>query len=199
VRPTRTILFRLTLLCAIFSIAGSCSVYDNYQSNRPAKVLEIESRLVQAGFRRVPIETPEQDGAVAQLPMHRLNRYQSANGSVYWYADPTVCSCLYEGDQKAYELYAGLLQQEHDTAEYVNDVQPEQVTYLSPFGYAFPPPLFLGGWPVMIPRVRGPVPPFGGPPIPPGGGPIHPRSGGGGVTPRSGHGGGHGIGGHGHR
>lgn len=153
VMPMRTILIRLILACAISALAESCSLYDNYEDSRPATVMEIEAQLVQAGFRRVPIESPEQNGAAAQLPMYRLNRYQSANGSVYWYADPTVCQCLYEGDQRDYETYAGLLEQEHDTAEYVNDVQPEQVAYLSPFGYAFPPPLILGGWPVMIPAV----------------------------------------------
>jgi hypothetical protein len=186
---SRTTLVRLIMGCVIFALTGSCSVYDSYEASRPSNVLEIESRMVQAGFHRIPIETPEQNGAVAQLPMHRLNRYQSANGSVYWYADPTVCSCLYEGDQKAYDLYAGLLQQEHDTAEYVNDVQPEQVTYLSPFGYMFPPPLLLGGWPVTIPRGVGPVP-------------LEPHSGNGGGITSHGHGGHHGIGmhggGHGH-
>jgi len=153
--------------------AASCSVYKDYQASRPANVMKIETRLEQAGFRRVPIETPEQNGAVSQLPLHRLNRYQSAKGSVFWYADPTVCSCLYQGDQNAYERYVGLLQQEQDTAEYMDDNQPEQVAYLSPFGYAFPPPVILGGWPVLIPSGGG-----GGAVQPRGGGGLHPRGGG---------------------
>jgi hypothetical protein len=144
--------------------------------------MELEARLERAGFRRVPIETPEQNGAVEQLPLHRLNRYQSAEGSVFWYADPTVCSCLYEGDLRAYENYRGQIQQEQDTAEYVNDSQPEQVAFLSPFGYAFPPPVLFGEWPVMIPS----------------GGPVHRMGGpGGGVHPHGGHVGGHGGGVHG--
>ena len=167
--PTKFV--RLISICAIVTIAASCSLFDNYEANQPANVLEFESRLVQAGFRRVPIETPEQNGAVAELPLHRLNRYQSDSGSVFWYADPTICQCLYEGDQKAYERYAGLLEQEHDTAEYMNDERPEQVAYLSPFGYVFPPPLILGGWPVMI-QSGGGVYPRGGP-----GGGVHPRGG----------------------
>ena len=186
----RTTTIRLLLICTILATMASCSLYDNHQASRPAKVMEVEARLVQAGFHRVPIETPAQNGAVAQLPLHRINRYQSASGSVFWYADPTVCGCLYEGDQQAYESYAGLLQQEHDTAEYVNDVEPEQVAYLSPFGYALPPPLLLTGWPtpsggngaVFIPH-----------------GSIHSVAGtGGGVTPRSGNGGVISRGGHGH-
>ncbi len=177
----RTTLIKLILTCMIFAIAGSCSVYNDYEANRPANVMKLESRLEQAGFRKISIETPEQDGAVAQLPLHRLNRYQSAAGSVFWYADPTVCQCLYEGDQKAYERYAGLLEQENDTAEYMNDERPEQVAYLSPFGYAFPPPLILGGWPVMIPG-GGYVHSVGS-----GGSSIRPRSSGGGPAVHGGH------------
>ncbi len=195
ITPIR-IIIRLMLAGTICGNVLACSIYADHVTNRPANVMAMETRLVQAGFRRVPIETPEQNGAVAQLPMHRLNRYESASGNVYWYADPTVCSCLYEGDQRAYETYAGQLQQEHDLAQYVNDVQPEQVAYLSPFGYAFPPPLLLGGWPVLVPG--GPIHPVG---PPHGGPPVQPHPGGGGVTSHPGHGGGitsHGHGGGGH-
>ena len=179
--PVQTRFIKLVFLAAIFANAGSCSLYDDYAASQPANVMKIESRLEQAGFRRIPIATPEQNGAVEQLPLHRLNRYQSASGSVFWYADPTVCSCLYQGDQTAYERYVGLLEQEHDTAEYMNDERPEQVAYLSPFGYAFPPPLILGGWPVMIPG-GGYVHSVGS-----GGSSIRPRSSGGGPAVRGGH------------
>src|SRR5580700_2974956 len=82
------------MLCAL---AASCSIYSDHEQSKPANVLKLEARLVQAGFHRVAIETPQQDGAVAELPLHRLNRYDSAQGSVFWYADPTICHCLYQG------------------------------------------------------------------------------------------------------
>jgi hypothetical protein len=173
----RTVFIRLIMILVILATAAACSTFDHYEASRPAKILEVEARLVKAGFRRVPIDTPQQDGAVAQLPLYRLNRYQSATGSVFWYADPTVSRCLYVGDQKAYENYAGLLQQEHDTAAYVNEVEPQQFAYLSPFGYAFPPPVYFGRWPATLP-----------------GSPIHSVGRGGGIYTH-GHGGGpHGIG-----
>ncbi len=179
-------------------IVSSCSLYQDYQASSPAKIMETEARLVKAGFERVPIQTPEQGGAVEQLPLHRLNRYDSVEGSVFWYADPTVCSCLYEGDQAAYERYAGELQQEHDTAEYMNEQAPAQLVNLSPFGYAFPAPLIFRTWPVWIP-------PRGGGVHSTGGGGIQPKSGGsngGGGVKSSGGGGGpihsHGSGGGGH-
>src|SRR5580658_9584626 len=181
------------LLCAI---AASCSVYSDVEANKPATILKMETRLEQAGFHRVPIATPDQNGAVAQLPLHKLNRYDSAKGSVFWYADPTVCHCLYQGDAVAYERYMDLLQQEQETADYVNDVRPDQVAYLSPFGYAFPAPLLLGGWPLLIPGGGGyyyPPPAIGprpGPVAGPiGGGPIHSAGGGGFGGMRSGGGG----------
>ena len=103
----------------------------------------------------------------------RLNRYESAKGSIFWYVDPAVCHCLYQGDQQSYDQYTSILQQEKETAEYVNDVRPDQVVYLSPFGYAFPPPLIFAGWPVLLP---GPGGGFGPGP----GRGIHSRGGGGG-------------------
>lgn len=179
----------LILFAAMLSVAGSCSSYKNYEASRPANVMQTESRLTKAGFRMVPIETPDQNGAVAQLPMHQLNRYDSAKGSVYWYLDPTVCQCLYEGDPVAYENYVALQQQENDTAEYVNDTNPNQVVNLTPFGYAFPPPLLLGAWPVIVPGGGGAVASNGGR----GGSPFHSAGSG------RGHGGISGRGGGGHR
>src|ERR1700730_9205084 len=99
--PTSLIPMRLRI-CVIVAIVfalPSCSLYRDYQLTRPANILETEAKLEQARFHHIAIETPAQNGAVMALPLYRLNRYQSANGSVYWYADPKLCSCLYEGDQ----------------------------------------------------------------------------------------------------
>ena len=190
-------LIRFILTCAILMTAVSCSVYDGYQAAQPARVLETEARLIKAGFRRVPIDTPEQHGAVSELPLYRLNRYQSATGSVFWYVDPTISRCLYVGSEADYENYAGQLQQEHDTAAYANQVEPQQLAYLSPFGYAFPPPVVFGAWPTMIPQ---PIHSAGGGSSGGGsGGGVTPHPGGGGGlgSPHHGHSGGHSIGGHG--
>ena len=168
---------KLVFLATVLVNAAACSLFDDYRASSPAKIMETEARLVKAGFERVPIQTPEQGGAVEQLPLHRLNRYSSVEGSVYWYADPTICSCLYEGDQAAYDRYAGQLQQEHDTAEYMNEQAPAQLVNLSPFGYAFPPPLIFRTWPVWIPPSGGGVHSTGG-----GGGGVQPKPGGGNGT-----------------
>ena len=186
----RIAVIKVILASMILAVAGSCSLYENHEANNPANVMEVEARLVKAGFRRIPIDTPQENGAVAQLPMHRLNRYQSAARQRLLVCGSHYLSLLVRRRSDILSDLCGLLQQEHDTAEYVNDVQPEQVAGLSPFGYAFPPPLLLGGWPVMIPGAgSGPIRSAGGP----GGGVFsHPGHGGGGHGGIGGHGGGHG-------
>jgi hypothetical protein len=142
-------LLRIFLVAAMVSSLASCSLYRNYQSSRPANILETEAKLEQAGFHRVAIETPVQNGAVMELPLDHLNRYQSASGSVYWYADPRICSCLYEGDQSAFDLYSGPIQQEQDLARYANESDPDQIASLGAFGNSFPSPFLWGGWPAV--------------------------------------------------
>ena len=178
---------RIGLAVAMLSSLSSCSLYRDYQLTRPANILETEAKLEQAGFHHIAIETPAQNGAVMDLPLYRLNHYQSANGSVYWYADPKVCSCLYEGDQSAFNRYSGLIQQEEDIASYVNESNQDQIASLGAFGESFPAPYFWGGWPVFVPSGGHGGGGGGG-----GGGPFgHPggHHGGGG---HGGHGGGHG-------
>jgi hypothetical protein len=168
----------LITTCTILAMVSSCAMYQDYRDKKPDNIKKVETRLEAAGFKKVPIDTPVEKGAVEQLPLYELNRYDSARGSIYWYVDPTVCHCLYQGDQQSYDQYTSILQQEKETAEYVNDVRPDQVVYLSPFGYAFPPPIFFGGWPVVVagPGGFGPGRGFGGG--------IHSRGGGGGIHRR---------------
>jgi len=181
-RPTSFILMRprICLAAAIATMLSCCSLYKDYQSSRPANILETEAKLEQAGFHRVAIETPTQNGAVMDLPLYRLNRYRSSTGSVYWYAEPRICSCLYEGDQIAFDRYTGLIQQEQDLATYTSESDPDQIASLGAFGNSFPAPFLWGGWPAVT-YYRG----YGG------GG-----HGGGGGGPHWGHPGGH-HGGHG--
>jgi hypothetical protein len=79
---------------------------------------------------------------------------------VFWYADPTICKCLFEGDELAYDRFGEELKRQNDTAAYANyGRSPEEVADLSPFGDAFPPPVL--GWPMVI-YVGGPISSAGG-------------------------------------
>jgi uncharacterized membrane protein YgcG len=153
-------LANIALFVAISALVASCAAYRDKAMNQPSQVTEIESELAQAGFRKVPIQTSQQHTAVADLRLYRLNQYQSTQGKVFWYADPSGCKCLFEGDQAAYERYADALKQQTDTAAYAKYGQPQEVADLSPFGDAFPPPLM--GWPMVIDFSGGPIQSAGG-------------------------------------
>ena len=61
--------------------------------------------MTAAGFKFLPANTPERQMQFRQLPPHKFSR-QIRDGRVFYvYPDPTVCVCLYVGDQNAYATY----------------------------------------------------------------------------------------------
>jgi hypothetical protein len=64
-----------------------------------------DDALVAAGFTPVPANTPQRQAALTSMPPHTFV-HEMRNGRVlYAYADPTICDCLYVGDQAAYHRY----------------------------------------------------------------------------------------------
>jgi hypothetical protein len=64
-----------------------------------------EDMLAAAGFTIVPANTPQRQAALAAMPPHKFV-HQTRNGAMlYAYADPTICDCLYVGNQDAYGRY----------------------------------------------------------------------------------------------
>jgi len=64
-----------------------------------------ENMLAAAGFTLLPASTPQRQASLASLPPHKFV-HRTRNGKVvYIYADPTICDCLYVGDQAAYGRY----------------------------------------------------------------------------------------------
>ncbi len=64
-----------------------------------------EDMLAAAGFTLVPANTPQRQTALATLPPHKVVHQVRNNAVVYTYADPTICGCLYVGNQAAYDRY----------------------------------------------------------------------------------------------
>jgi hypothetical protein len=64
-----------------------------------------EDMLAAAGFTLVPANTPQRQASLATLPPHKFVRQVRGNNVLYTYADPTVCGCLYVGNQAAYGHY----------------------------------------------------------------------------------------------
>jgi len=53
----------------------------------------------------VPANTLQRQASLATLPPHKFVRQIRSNKVLYTYADPTICGCLYVGDQAAYGRY----------------------------------------------------------------------------------------------
>jgi hypothetical protein len=87
-------LFRLTVVMAAFALGGCTST-----------VVQKEDMLAAAGFTYRPANTPQTAAALKAMPPHRFIP-QTRNGRTVWvYADPTICGCLYAGDDIAYQRF----------------------------------------------------------------------------------------------
>ena len=72
----------------------------------PQQRIENKENLLSAsGFRSFRHYACAPESALATLPPHQFIR-ETKNGQVrYAYADPTICGCLYVGDQAAFGTY----------------------------------------------------------------------------------------------
>jgi hypothetical protein len=68
-------------------------------------VKQKEDLLGASGFTIVPADTTERQASLAMLPPHRFVHQVRNNVPVIVYADPTICDCLYVGDQAAFDRY----------------------------------------------------------------------------------------------
>ena len=69
-----------------------------------AQVQNKEDMLAAAGFTLVPANTPQRQTSLTALPPHKFVQVRN-NAVIYTYADPTICDCLYVGNQAAYDRY----------------------------------------------------------------------------------------------
>jgi len=69
----------------------------------------LNERLVAAGFRGVPADTPAKREHLAKMPKLVFTSTTTKNGERrYLLADPDRCRCLYVGDEAAYQRYTNL-------------------------------------------------------------------------------------------
>jgi hypothetical protein len=69
------------------------------------QVMQKEDLLSAAGFSNKPANTPQRAAFLASLPPHKFIRQVKNGQPVWFYADPTICACLYAGDTRAYDNY----------------------------------------------------------------------------------------------
>ena len=87
------------------SIATAAAVLLAAAACTTQQVQQREDLLAASGFTAVPANTPERQTALKTLPPHKFAQQVRNNAIVYVYPDPTVCMCLYVGNQAAYGSY----------------------------------------------------------------------------------------------
>jgi hypothetical protein len=74
-----------------------------------------ENLLTQAGFRRLPADSPQKVAHLQTLPERRLVGRTYQGKKYYVYSDPNGCKCLYIGNPAQYQSYHGILQQQQQS------------------------------------------------------------------------------------
>ena len=77
------------------------------------RVATTEERLSAAGFVSRPADTPQRQAMLQRLPADRFAACHVNGRSVYLYADPLVCGCVYVGSGQAYDTYRQQMVQRH--------------------------------------------------------------------------------------
>jgi len=70
---------------------------------------QMDGMLAAAGYQVRPANTPEKLQQLKTLKPRALLQMTKVSGSPYWVvADPTICQCLYVGNEAAYQRYEQL-------------------------------------------------------------------------------------------
>jgi hypothetical protein len=82
----------------LFAVCVGVSACANQVQNK-------EDMLAAAGFTIVPANTPQRQASLKSMPPHKFVHQMRNNAVVFVYADPTICDCMYVGNQVAYDRY----------------------------------------------------------------------------------------------
>lgn len=95
--------------CALFFLLGAagCAPYIvpyKISTTMADRAQGFEPTLSAAGFKQVAADTPEGHEQLRSLPPLQVTRYTDSRGrSLYAYADPYYCNCVFRGNEAAYE------------------------------------------------------------------------------------------------
>jgi len=84
-----------------------------------------EGLLDQAGFRKVPADTPKRAEHLQTIRPHQLIQRKTDGKLYYVYADPDYCHCMYVGSESAYAKYQTLVQRQ-DAAMALREEREEE-------------------------------------------------------------------------
>lgn len=116
-----------TALCSVIFLSGCQSTTETIVSE--------ENLLSAAGFTAKPASTPAQLAALQSLPANKLTQQTHNGQTVYLYADPMVCLCVYAGSQAAYSKYRQMVFQQNLANEEQMTAQMQENNFdFSPWG-----------------------------------------------------------------
>ncbi|MGH2343485.1 hypothetical protein ACRC7T_18625 [Segnochrobactraceae bacterium EtOH-i3] len=72
-----------------------------------------ENMLSAAGFNVRVADTPEKVASLKRLPPHQFVVQEKKGKTVYLFADPTICGCLYYGSPENYKQYRQMVFQQN--------------------------------------------------------------------------------------
>ena len=102
---------RILLVLTTAIAVGGCATTHRHEARLTGDL------LVAAGFKAKPADSPQRAQNLRAMPPLKILS-QSKNGhTVYHYADPYSCNCLYVGDEQAYAKYRTLAQQKQRADE----------------------------------------------------------------------------------
>ncbi|WP_334176479.1 hypothetical protein [Pseudoxanthobacter sp.] len=96
----------LTTLAAVVMAGSALAACQSTISNK-------EDLLSAAGFTPKVASSPAQIKQMATLPPHKFTQLSKNGKTFYVYPDPTVCKCLYVGNQQSFESYQQMAFQQH--------------------------------------------------------------------------------------
>jgi len=106
-------LTRLALVAVAVSLLPACTYIKREDADK------VESTLAAAGFKMKVADTPERLSKLQALPVRKIFTKQRDGETVYLYADPEFCKCLYAGRQEQYDTYRRMAMEQQIAQEQV--------------------------------------------------------------------------------
>ncbi|MFI5002298.1 MAG: hypothetical protein ACHQK9_20645 [Reyranellales bacterium] len=119
---------RLTSALAVLGMCAAVAGCVTTSQPTSTTVINKEDMMIASGFRFVPANTPQRQAAFRTLPPHKFTRQTRGDKTVYAYADPTICVCLYVGNPSNYAAYRARV--------FDQNIANEQVTIANDYYYA---------------------------------------------------------------
>ena len=86
-------------------LAAGAALFAGACANPGPVVSEKEDMLASSGFVPRKADNAVRLATLKSLPPHQFVTRMINGRPTYLYADPTVCGCIYAGDQTAYDQY----------------------------------------------------------------------------------------------